>query len=148
MATLEGSDSVMRALEDIARNMGGGHVDVGFMAEARYPDGTPVAAVAFWNEFGHGGKYPSPPRPFFRRMIAKDSPDWPEQMADQARKTNYDGQLVLDRMGESIVGQLKKSINDLTSPKLAQSTIDAKGFPKPLIETRQMIDRVTHVVSP
>ena len=47
--TLQGSDAVMKALEEIARKMGGGEVAVGFMEGATYPDGTPVAAVAFWN---------------------------------------------------------------------------------------------------
>ena len=51
---LSGADGVMKALEDIARKMGGGEVAVGFMEGATYPDGTPVAAVAFWNEFGKG----------------------------------------------------------------------------------------------
>ena len=40
---LSGADGVMKALEDIARKMGGGEVAVGFMEGATYPDGTPVA---------------------------------------------------------------------------------------------------------
>ena len=49
---LSGTDKIMQALEDIAKSMGGGEVSVGFMAGSTYPDGTPTAAVAFWNEFG------------------------------------------------------------------------------------------------
>jgi hypothetical protein len=44
--TLQGADGVAKALEEIARKMGGGEVSVGFMAGATSPDGTPVAAVA------------------------------------------------------------------------------------------------------
>lgn len=123
MATLIGSKAVMKALENIAKKMGGGSVSVGFMSESTYPDGTPVAAVAFWNEYGHGGQFPAPPRPFFRNMIAKESPGWSLTMAKQAKLTDYNGEIVLGRMGELIKGQLQESINDLVAPALSKTTI-------------------------
>ena len=49
-------------------------VTVGFYKTATYPDGTPVAAVAAWNEFGtKGGGWggPIPERPFFRQTVRK-----------------------------------------------------------------------------
>lgn len=141
---LSGSDAVMKALEDIARKMGGGEVSVGFMGNATYPDGTPVAAVAFWNEFG---KPPyQPPRPFFRRMIAKESPAWPVKMARLAISCDYDAERVLALMGKDIKGALEQSINDLSDPPLKQSTIDAKGFAKPLIEHGDMLRAITYEV--
>ncbi len=148
---LSGADGVMKALEDIARKMGGGEVSVGFMAGATYPDGTPVAAVAFWNEFGKGvqseeGNYFQMPRPFFRQMIAKESPTWPGKMAKLAKATDYDGDKVLALMGEDIKGALQQSINEFQSPPLAPSTIEAKGFAKPLIDTSHMLNSVTYEV--
>ena len=148
---LSGADGVMKALEDIARKMGGGEVAVGFMAGATYPDGTPVAAVAFWNEFGKGvqseeGNYFQMPRPFFRQMIAKESPAWPGKMAKLAKATDYDGDKVLAIMGEDIKGALQQSINEFQSPPLAPSTIEAKGFAKPLIDTSHMLNSVTYEV--
>ena len=140
---LSGSDGVMKALEEIARKMGGGEVSVGFMAGATYPDGTPVAAVAYWNEFGTSG---TPARPFFRQMIAAESPTWPGKMAKLAKATDYDGDKVLALMGEDIKGALQKSINDLQSPPLASSTIEAKGFAKPLIDTSHMLNSITYEV--
>ena len=119
---LSGSDGVMKALEDIARKMGGGEVSVGFMADATYPDGTPVAAVAFWNEYGHAGPFPAPPRPFFRNMIAKESPTWPGKMAKLAKATDYDGPRVLALMGEDIKGALQQSITELVAPELSETT--------------------------
>lgn len=133
----------MKKLEEIAQKMGGGAVSVGFIDGAVYPDGTPVAAVAYWNEYGKKGQ---PPRPFFRRMIAAESPTWPSKMAALAKATNYDGQRVLGLMGEDIKGALQQSINDFQSPGLAQSTIDAKGFSKPLIDTKKMLDDVSYEV--
>jgi len=120
---LKGSDKVMKALEDIARKMGGGGVSVGFMEGANYPDGTPVAAVAFWNEFGHGGPFPAPPRPFFRSMIAAESPSWPEKMAKLAKATDFDGKKVLGMMGEDICGALKQSIIETNAPALSSTTL-------------------------
>lgn len=148
---LSGADGVMKALEDIARKMGGGEVAVGFMEGATYPDGTPVAAVAFWNEFGKGvqseeGNYFQMPRPFFRQMIAAESPTWAGKMAKLAKATDYDGPRVLALMGEDIKGALQKSINDFESPPLAPSTIEAKGFAKPLIDTSHMLNSVAYEV--
>lgn len=133
----------MKALESIARRMGGGEVSVGFLEGATYPDGTPVAAVAYWNEFGNSEQ---PARPFFRQMIAKESQSWPKKMAKLAKATDYDGDKVLGLMGEDIQGAIKQSINDLQSPPLAPSTIKAKGFSKPLIDTSHMINSVGYEV--
>ena len=153
---LSGADGVMKALEGIARRMGGGEVSVGFMAGATYPDGTPVAAVAFWNEFGTSRV---PPRPFFRTMIAKESPQWAKTMARMAKNSNYDGLRVLALMGEDIGGALVDSIGDVTSPPLAKSTILARaknvkrGDPvaptiaKPLIDTAHMLKSVSYQVN-
>lgn len=143
--TLQGSDAVMKVLEDIAKRMGGGEVSVGFMEGATYPNGTPVAGVAFWNEYGVPSRN-QPPRPFFRQMIAAESPTWPGKMAKLAKATDYDGDRVLALMGEDIKGALQKSINDLQDPPLAPSTVEAKGFGKPLIDTSHMLNSVSYEV--
>jgi hypothetical protein len=144
---LQGADGVTKALEEIARKMGGGEVSVGFMEGATYPDGTPVAAVAFWNEFGRTvasreGNYFQIPRPFFRRMIAAESPTWAPKMGKLAKAMDYDGAKVLALMGEDIKGALQQSINDFQSPPLAPRTIAAKGFAKPLIDTSHMLNSI------
>ena len=141
--TLQGADGVAKALEKIAKSMGGGEVAVGFMDGATYPNGTPVAAVAFWNEYGKEGQ---PPRPFFRQMIAAESPSWPDKMAALARATDYNGDKVLALMGEDIKGALQQSLNDFQTPSLAQSTIDKKGFAKPLIDTSHMLNSISYEV--
>lgn len=140
---LSGADSVMKAIEAIAKKMGGGEVSIGFMENATYPDGTPVAAVAFWNEFGTST---APARPFFRTMIAKESPQWANTMAKAAKATNYDGPKVLALMGEDIKGALQQSINDFKDPPLSPATVAAKGFAKPLIDTAHMLNSVDYEV--
>lgn len=129
----------MKALEAIAKRMGGGQVAVGFMEGSTYADGTPVAAVAYWNEYG---KTDQPARPFFRNMIEAESPTWPGKMAAAAKATNYDGDKVLALMGEDIKGALQQSINDFTTPAIKESTAAAKGFDKPLIDSSHMLNSV------
>jgi hypothetical protein len=139
------SDKIEKTLNDIAKKMDA-NLKVGFMAGATYPDGTPVATVAFLNEFGHGGIHPAPARPFFRNMINSESPNWGVKISKLAKSTNYDGQKVMKLMGENIKGALMQSINDLTSPPLAESTKKAKGFDKPLIDSAHMLNSITYEV--
>lgn len=113
--------SVNKTLQDLARQMGGGQVKVGFMEGATYPDGgPPVAAVAFWNEFGTST---APARPFFRPMVAAKSPEWGKQMAALSRLYKFDGQKVLAEMGQIIEGELQDSISDVTGPPLSPVTL-------------------------
>lgn len=130
------SDNVTRKLQEISQKMSGS-VEVGFLEGATYPDGTPVAAVAFWNEYGNGS---APPRPFFRNMIEVEKSSWPGKVAALAKSTGYDSEKVLALMGEDIDGALKQSINDFTTPALAPYTIKKKGFDKPLIDTAHMVN--------
>ena len=113
------SESIAAKLAEIAKGMGGGSVDVGFIGGTE-ADGTPTASVAFWNEFGttrraEGPALPGeaaprsqyvPPRPFFRPMVAAESPSWSAKMAEEAKATNYNGAQVLAIMGSEIAGSL------------------------------------------
>lgn len=142
--TIKGGGALEKKLAELAGRLGsGGKVKVGFLEGATYPDGTSVATVAFFNEFGTTR---SPPRPFFRRMIAAKSPSWGDSMATAAAATGYDTGRVLAIMGEGIKDQLVKSIVDLTSPPLKPSTIKRKGFDKPLIDTGVMQRAPAYVV--
>ena len=55
----------IRKLLRTALKGGVGEVEVGFFSTATYPNGTPVAAVAAWNEFGteRGEQEPHPRAP-------------------------------------------------------------------------------------
>lgn len=114
---------VNQVLTDIAKRMNAGKVAIGFLEGATYPDGTPVAAAMFWAEFGHGGRFPSPPRPYFRKMIATESPGWPNKMAELSKAFNYDGKRVLSAMGDDIAGALRESIIQMNDPPLSPTTL-------------------------
>jgi hypothetical protein len=96
-----------------------GELRVGFLENATYPDGTPVAQVAAWQEFGTDT---IPPRPFFRNMIAAKGGDWPRSVANLLKRTDYDAEKVLRMMGEGISAQLRSSIIATDSPALSPVT--------------------------
>lgn len=110
------SASVEAKLLEIAQKFGNGHVDIGFMDSQE-------AVHAYWAEFGHKGRFPAPPRPFFRGMIAKESPAWPGDITQALRAAGGDGARALALMGEEVQGQLMQSINDFTTPALSPTTL-------------------------
>lgn len=148
MPTLSGGDKLASALREIGKKLKkGGTLRVGFLENSTYPDGTSVPLVAALNEFGHlvrsnEGDYYQLPRPFFRRMIAEHSGEWPAALAADLKASNNDTKLALTRAGFGIGKQLRQSIVDLEDPPLAESTIKRKGFAKPLIDTSTMLNSV------
>lgn len=147
---ITGGDKLQDVLEGIARRLGkGGVVNVGFLEGATYPakpdkPAINVASVAFFNEYGTSR---SPPRPFFRQMIAAKSPRWGAALGAAAKVADYDSAKTLGIVGEVVSGQLKQSINEFTTPALAPSTVARKGFDKPLIDTSLMVKSVDFEVN-
>lgn len=143
---LRGGEKLEAALREIADMVdGGGGVKVGFLANATYPDGTPVAMIAAIQDFGAPGAG-IPPRPFFRNMIAEKSPEWPKAIADLLVQNGYDLAKTFEQVGQGIAGQLRQSIVDTNDPPLAPSTIARKGFDKPLVDTGHMLNSIDYEV--
>ena len=118
-----------RKLEKFLKEAGRGGVSgvaVGFFSDARYDDqkGTPVAAVAAWNEFGTKN---IPERPFFRQAIAAM-----EDGIANIVKAGIDPQrmVVDDRLADTVgayaAGQVQESITNLRDPSSADSTVATK----------------------
>lgn len=151
MASISGGAKLQRALDDIARRIGkGGTLNVGFLEGATYPGGedggepTSVAEVALAQNFGTARGIP--PRPFFTNMVKDQSPGWGGKLEKVLKANDYDVPKALALMGEGIKGQLQQSILNTNDPPLAESTIKAKGFDKPLIHTSNMINSVDYEV--
>ena len=119
-------------------------VRVGFLEGATYPDGTAVAQVAFWNEYGTDT---APPRPFFRDMIKAKSGTWSAGVAVQLKANNMDVGKALNLAGMGIKDQLVDSINEFSTPENAAATVAKKGFNKPLIDTGHMRNSVDYEVT-
>jgi hypothetical protein len=146
MARIHGGDKFEEVLARIARLTGGETaLRVGFLENARYPDGTPVGMVAAIQDFG-APRAGIPPRPFFRNMIATKHGEWPKAIAALLKTHHYDVAAALDEAGAAIAGQLRQSIVDTNSPPLKPATIRRKGFAKPLVDTGHMLNSIDHEV--
>jgi len=144
MASVTGGDKIRDVFKRLADNLASAKsVQVGFLEDATYPDGMSVATVAALNEYGHAH---TPPRPFFRNMIRAKSGRWPQGLRQALADNDYEASVALDLLGATVAGQLQESITELRSPPLAPSTIRAKGFDKPLIDTGHMLSSVSYRV--
>lgn len=158
-AVLSGGSGLNGALKAIAERLSNARaVNVGFQDGSTDDKGMSNATKAFLNEYGTAK---TPSRPFFRNMIAKEKGAWAGDIKQALKSSNYDGNIALGAVGDVIAGQLRKSINDLTSPPLAMSTVLARAnryadkrrgsvknvsIAKPLIDTHSMIDSITSEV--
>ena len=117
-------------------------IEVGFLSSAKYEDGTPVASVAAWNEFGTqraNGSTHIPERPFFRTSnktmrrqvlaVLKGRVD-PRTMAVDARTAGL--------VGQTAKREIQRNIRDGIWEPNAPSTIARKRSDTPLIDTGHM----------
>jgi len=126
------SKKLALALDSFGKKITQGAVlRVGFLEAAKYPDGTPIAQVAFWNEFG---TLTIPQRPFFRTTIKTKSPEWADRLAAILPAVGFDGPKALALLGQSMRDDVENAIAQWSAPPNAQSTIDKKGFDKPLVD--------------
>ena len=106
-------------------------VRVGVLENATYPDGTPVAMVAFWNEYG---TRTSPVRAFFRTTVSEQKKNWVLSVQNLMKMHN-DPKKVMGLIGVHMQEQIVQSINTWSDPPNSAYTIAKKGSSKPLIET-------------
>ena len=147
LISLSGGAALERKLLALKANCQKAHkVDIGFMKNSPYPNGKSLGEVAITNEYGNPAKG-QPPRPFFRRMIAKHNGEWAAQLAAFLEANNFNADIGLNKMGGVIANELRQSIVDLVEPPLAPATIKRKGFDKPLVESGHLLASVDHEVS-
>ena len=118
-------------------------VRVGVLENATYPDGTPVAMVAFWNEYG---TRTADPRPFFRTTVSEQKKNWVLSVQNLMKMHN-NPQQVMGLIGESMKGNIVQSIVSFSDPKNADSTERAKGFNNPLIDKGILMRTISWEVS-
>ena len=135
-----------RRLNDLLRNAGKGGVRgirVGFQEGQQYNDAnrTPVAQVAYWNNYGTDR---IPARPFAQRGNARIEQGIGAQIAAGIDgKTMVIDRALADRLGEYAAGEWQQEITDLREPPNAPSTIQRKGSSNPLIASGEMRKAVT-----
>ncbi len=140
MAQVLGGDRAAKILAEISRHLGRAKaVSIGFIDKATYPDGTLVAAVAAYNEFGTER---IPPRPFFRNMIKENKSRWPVNLRTFLKNKNYDARAALGLLGQEVQEELQTSILSNVPPPNAPATVAEKGFNRTLVDTGVMLNSV------
>ena len=117
-------------------------VRVGVLEDATYPDGTPVAMVAFWNEYG---TRTSPVRAFFRTTVSENKKNWVLSVQNLMKMHN-DPKKVMGLIGVHMQEQIVQSINTWSDPPNSAYTIAKKGSSKPLIETEVLVGSISFEV--
>lgn len=145
------SQRIRRALE----RAGSKSLDVGWFRDARHaPSETPIAYIAAIHEYGWG----VPARPFIRPAQQEHGQAWQSGLARGLIQRIAAGQpvdSVFTIIGELITSDIRRAISAVTSPPLAEATIEARrkrtksgnASDKPLIDTQQLIRSVTYKVT-
>lgn len=130
----------------------GRQAKVGWFESAEYPNGMKVATVAVIQEFGAPGAN-IPARPFIRPTIADQKEKWAENIEKGARavmRGAVTADAMLEIVGQKAAGDIRKTISEVRSPELAESTKAQRqrdGFTdQPLNRTGYMIATCTNVV--
>lgn len=88
-----------------------------------------------------------PPRPFFRGMIQDHRGEWGTDLGKIIKDADYDSALALGRLGKHVGDQLQSAIREFNDPPNAKSTVQKKGFDKPLIDKSTMLNSVDFEVN-
>lgn len=134
---LSGGDKLLTKLEKMKKMKDRTILSVGFFPKSKYENGTYVASVAYWNEYGTKR---IPPRPFFRTAILENKGKWKDHFYNSVSKIGLQGGI--KSLGELVIKDVKQSILSWSTPPNAPSTIKHKGFNNPLIDTFKMVNSV------
>lgn len=146
-ATLKGGEGLKVALAQMAGESG--TLRAGLLEGATYPDGTPVAAVAAFNEFG---TLHTPARPFMRSTVQKNGKRWAKGFAILIKGQQYKYLKALNLLGGQVVGDIKVSVATWqTPPNSAETTRRKQGkgtnAGHPLVETGHMMKSIDYEVT-
>lgn len=109
-------------------------------------DMSELSRIAFTLEFGapHLG---NKKWPFMTKALQNNKgrvKDLSAQLYDRASEGRLETMRALGILGEFHQEQIKEQIRLTRTPRLEESTIERKGSSKPLVDTGQMIQSVTH----
>ena len=100
----------------------------------------PIAQVALAQEYGVPEKH-IPARPFMRGTVNRNFRKWKKFVQDYLPQ-KMNAKEVMEELGQIVVQDMKKVINDWSEPPNSPYTVKQKGFNNPLIDTRTMVDNV------
>ncbi len=150
-STITGTQETKAAIEAALKNLTDGAQDVlvGFPeGSGSYNTGETIAGVAAANEFG---TETIPQRSFLRPGV-DSGVDLYTKIIEENSQAVLDGEMttdqVLNQIGAVAAAKVKEFIINLSTPANAESTVKKKKSSNPLIDTGNMVQSVTHVISP
>lgn len=145
-STIEGGNKFKTFLDNLIKQKA--KLDVGFFPESKYKNGTQVAMVAIWQEFGTESKDKKnhiPPRPFLHPTYDEQKDKWFKIFQRTILKQGDDINIktALTTVGFVAQKDVQKKIDEWADAGgNAPRTIVAKGFDSPLIETGHLRESV------
>jgi hypothetical protein len=122
-------------------------VKIGVFANAEpYPDGTTVAEVAFWNEYG---TVTIPQRSFIFSTVAENKTKWGNEMKASminVARGKYTVDEALNMMGVKIQAAIQDKILNLNDPPNSPYTIAKKGYNNPLVDSKHLWRNIAYEV--
>jgi hypothetical protein len=120
-------------------------VQVGFQGDQKYEDGTSIAEVAAYNEFGSSD---TPERPFMRQSFENHEAELKAGCEAANRVVNSGGsaEQALQQLGTLAKGLVQDEIVNGGFAPNAESTIQKKGSERPLIDSGTMRESVNFVI--
>lgn len=157
MATVTRTPGPGRAnLEAVFKYLETHEAAAGWFNSAVYPDGTPVAYVAVIQEFG-APEQGIPSRSYQRVTIAERQAGWSVLFAKGIRAAlagRIDPEAVLNGLGLQVAGDMRKTLSQITTPELKESTLRARARRRgvdidsvnrdPLRDTNVMVDTLNN----
>lgn len=118
----------IEAMREAIKGLDGVDAKVGWFESSKYEDGTPVAGVAYVQEFG-SAKRSIPPRPFFRTTATEKRGDW-AKTAEAVSRAVIQGKIAPDSVSEALAlaaeGHVRSTITKITEPALSPITIELR----------------------
>ena len=120
-------------------------VQVGFQEGQQYEDGTSLAEVAAYNEFGSSD---TPERPFMKQSFENHEKELQAacDMVNQTLASGGTAEQALDKLGVAVKGLVQEEIVEGGFAPNAESTVKKKGSEQPLIDTGYMRQSVNYVI--
>jgi hypothetical protein len=123
----------------------GTKIQVGILKGSGSVEGTTIADIAFWNEFGTER---IPERPFLRSTYAEQKKTVLSKLAKALKQVLKGKNLAIEfgKVGQWYEDRVKETITNLSDPPNAESTKRIKKSSNPLIDTGRMRATVRHEV--
>lgn len=139
----------LKGLQKRMEALGLQRVKVGVPGTATEADGTKIAMIAAVHEFGRPD-LGIPERPFLRGSILASRQKYIKMAKRGAKKVAegvMDSGTVYRLIGAEAVGNVQEYIRNADFVPLKPATIKRKGSSKPLIDTGQLRQSITYVVT-